>query len=89
MRRSTVMKILLQEDPARTLLRKSRYIKRSVYTCDGPNNTWHADGNDKLKPYGFPIHGCVDGFSRTVLWLQVTRSNNNPVVPASYFLQTV
>ena len=79
MRRSTVMKILLQEDPAGTLLRKSRYIKRSVYTCDGPNNTWH----------GFPIHGCVDEFSRKVLWLQVTRSNNNPVVPASYFLETV
>ena len=34
-------------------------------------------------------HGCVDGFSRKVLWLQVTRSNNNPVVPASYFLETV
>ena len=50
-RRSTVMKILLQEDPAGTLLRKSRYIKRSVYTCDVPNNTWHADGNDKLKPW--------------------------------------
>ena len=59
MRRSTVMKILREKDPAGTPLRKSRYIKRKVYKCDDPNNTWHADGNDKLKPYGFPIHGCV------------------------------
>ena len=83
-RRSTVMKILREEDPAGTLLRKCKYIKLRVYTCDGPNNTWHEDGNDKLKPYGFPIHGCIDGFWRKVLWLKVTRSNNNPVVPARY-----
>ena len=88
-RRSTVMKILWEEEPAETLLRKYRYIKRSVYTCNGPSNTWHAEGNDKLKPYGFPIHGCVDGFSRKILWLKLTRSNNKPVVPASYFVKTV
>ena len=29
------------------------------------------DGNDKLKPYGISIHGCIDGYSRKVLWLQV------------------
>ena len=38
-RRSTVMKILREEEPPGTLLRKYRYIKRRVYTCDGPNNT--------------------------------------------------
>ena len=32
-RRSTVMKILREDDPAGTLLRKSRYIKRRVYTA--------------------------------------------------------
>ena len=89
MRRSTVMKLLQEEDPAGTLLRKYRYIKRRVHTCDGPNNTRHAEGNDKLKPYKFPIHGCVDGFSRNILWFKVTRSNNNQVVFASYCLQTV
>ena len=86
-RRNTVMKILREEDPAERLLRKSRYIKRRVYTCDCPNNTWHADGNDILKQYGFPIHGRVD--SRKVLLFKVTRSNKNPLVPASYFLGTV
>ena len=27
----------------------------------GPNYIWHCDGNDKLKKYGFCIHGCIDG----------------------------
>ena len=34
-------------------------VKRRVYTCDGPSNTWHTDGNDKLQPYELLIHGCV------------------------------
>ena len=22
---------------------------------------WHVDGYDKLSPYGFTVHGCIDG----------------------------
>ncbi len=43
------------------------------------------DGYDKLKPYGFPIHGCIDGFSRRILWLNVARTNNNPAIIAKFF----
>ena len=32
-----------------------------VHIFAGPNYLWHMDGNDKLKPYGFSIHGCIDG----------------------------
>ena len=46
-------------------------------------------GYDKLKPYGFPIHGAVDGFSRRILWLEVTRSNNDPKVVAAFYLKQV
>ena len=28
----------------------------------GPNYCWHVDGLDKLKTYGFAIHGCIDGY---------------------------
>ena len=34
------------------------------------------DGFDKLKPYGFPIHACMDGFSRKVLWLEVSKQGS-------------
>ena len=48
-----------------------------------------VDRNKKIKPYGFPIHACIDGFSRKVIWLKVARSINNPVIPASYILKAV
>ena len=54
----------------------------------GPNYCWHIDGYDKLKPYGFPIHGCIDGWSRKIMWLRVPRTNNNPTVIAQFYLQT-
>ena len=40
----------------------------------------HIDGHDKLKPFGFSVHGAIDGYSRKVLWLKVLRSNNSPSV---------
>jgi len=46
-------------------------------------------GYDKLKPYGFPIHGGICGYSRRILWLSVVRSNNDPRVPASLYLDCV
>lgn len=42
-----------------------------------------------MKPFGFPIHGAVDGYSRKVLWLEVVRSNNSPHIPARLFLDVV
>ena len=53
------------------------------------NAAWHADGCDKSKPYEFAIHGSIDGWSREVLWLLVTRSNSYPDNIAAYFLETV
>ena len=44
--------------------RKRRRLKRRDYASQGPNFCWHIDGYDKLKPFGFAIHGDIDGFSR-------------------------
>lgn len=46
-------------------------------------------GYDKLKPYGFPIHGAIDGYSRKILWLEVSKSNNNPDSIAAMYLDCV
>ena len=35
----------------------------SFFVYKGPDFVWHIDGYDKLKPYGFTIHGCVDGLA--------------------------
>lgn len=50
---------------------------------------WHIDGHDKLKPFGFSIHGCIDGFSRRLLWLEVASTNINAEVIAKYYLDAV
>lgn len=87
--RIIVQDMLKELDPEGTLLRKAHRLKRRSYHNLGPNDTWHMDGYDKLKPFGFPIHGAIDGFSRKILWLQLTRSNNSPDNIATYFLNTV
>nr|XP_022321063.1 uncharacterized protein LOC111123185 [Crassostrea virginica] len=58
-----------------------------MYLNNGPNYLVHVDGYDKLKPFGFAIHGAMCGFSRRILWLKVARTNNDPSVVASYFLK--
>jgi hypothetical protein len=35
------------------------------------------------------IHGCIDGFSRKIIWLNVYHTNNDPKVVAGYFLDAV
>jgi hypothetical protein len=87
--RDVVMHVLSQLDPEGCLQRRCKKLRRRTYSNKGPNFLWHADGYDKLKPYGFPIHGCIDGYSRRVLWLKVGTSNNNPSVVAFHFLSAV
>ena len=75
--------------PAEVEQRRRRRLKRRAYANLGPNFCWHVDGYDKLKPFGFAIHGAIDGFSRRVCWLAVGPTNNHPQVVALYFVQTV
>lgn len=47
---------------ARFNLRMGSPVHLSIqYSLQGPNRIWHCDGNDKLKMFGFVIHGCIDG----------------------------
>lgn len=39
--------------------------------------------------WGFCIHRCVDGLSRRLMWLSVATMNNNSVVIANQFLDTI
>ena len=42
------------------LLRNEYANYYHVTFVQGSNFIWHADGYDKLKSYGFAIHGCID-----------------------------
>jgi hypothetical protein len=54
---------------------KKRRLRRRVYSNKGPNSVWHIDGYDKLSRYGIKIHGCIDGFSRQIIWLKAMVSS--------------
>ena len=87
--RETIATILRGEDPEGCTERKKRRLKRRIYIKLGPNYMWHIDGYDKLKPYGFAIHGCIDSFSHKILWLFVDRSNNHPGIIGKAYLDAV
>ena len=87
--RYIVEQLVRELDPEGVAARRAHRLRRRTYQNLGPNHSWHCDGYDKLKPYGFPIHGCIDGWSRKILWLYVTRSNNFPSNIATYYLHAV
>ena len=76
--RKTVTTIIKELDPEGAELRRRKHLRGRLYFARGPNWVWHIDGYDKLKPYGFNIHGTTDDFSRRILWLKVIRSNKKP-----------
>ncbi len=52
-----------------TQLRKRQQVStipRQPYIVSRPNALWHIDGHHKLIHWGIVLHGCVDGYSRTV-----------------------
>lgn len=85
----TVEASLRELDPEGTEKRRAHCLRRRAYWYNGPNDTSHCDGYDKLKPFSFPIHACINGWSRKVLWLYVTQSNNWPHNIATYYLDAV
>ena len=87
--RNTVMRALRVIDPQGVENRRRHRLQRRRYSTPGPNFLWHLDGWDKLKPYGFCVHGCIDGFSRRILWLEVGSTNKDAKVVVNHFLGTV
>lgn len=64
-------------------------LQRRTYLSAGPNYCWYVDGYDKLKKFGIAINGCIDGFSRRVIWLRCSSTNNDPAVIGCYYLDAV
>ena len=58
-------------------------IVRKGYEVKAPHSLWHVDGMHKLIRYGLIVHGCVDGFSRLVIWMQIS-TNNRAKTQLSY-----
>ena len=88
-KRSDVMRLMAETNPAGTEARRRRRFARHNYHSLGPNYIWHADGYDKLKPFDFGVSGCINGFSRKIMWLSCGPTNNNPAVIAKNLIDCV
>ena len=84
-----VKKALVDIDPEGVSIRKKKTIKRRTYETNGPFDVFHIDGNDKLKKFGFAIHGCIDGFRRKLIWLFVSITNNDSLVVANFYIKAI
>ena len=76
-------------DPKGVSLRKKKAVKRRTYETNGPFYVFHIYGNQKLKRFGFAIRGCIDGFSRKLIWLFVSTTNNDPLVAANFYYKAI
>ena len=75
----------------RNLQRKKKKDKKP-FTSEGPLWVVSLDGHDKLCGYQnwtFPlgVYGCLDTFSRKMLFLFVCHSNSNPLVIGKRYLE--
>ena len=87
--RKTVWIAMKSLDPEGVIARSRHKLQRGLYNARGPNYVWHIDGYDKIKLYGFAIHGSIDGYSRKICWLKVMAINNNPKMIETLFLNYV
>ena len=85
MSQERVRSLLVALDPEGVNPRRSRRLRRTVYRSKCPNEIWHIDGYDKLSPYGICVHGCIDGFSRKIIWSQAYMTNHDPAVIGGYY----
>ena len=92
--RNVVYNVMTEVDPdglkKRSVINKKKK-RDQVFKSDGPDFVWSLDGHDKLCGYQnwtFPlgVYGCIDTFSRKMLFIFVAQSNSNPkLIGRRYF----
>ena len=59
-------------------------VRRRVYSVDGPNSLWHIDGNHKFIKWRFVVHGGIDVFLRTIVYLHCSTNNQSSTVLSAF-----
>ena len=73
--RARVRESLTRVDLRNTELRWACVVTCRVYSVPGPNSLWHIDGHHSLIRSKLVVHGCIDGFSRRVMYLFCANNN--------------
>ena len=75
-------------NPDNAILRWCMVVARRRYNVPWPNSLWHLDGHHSLIRWNLVVHGCIDGFSRRIIFLQCS-SNNLSNTVLSFFLDAI
>ena len=78
--RSRIRESLQRIDGIGRAVRQRYAICRRTYNVSGPNHLWHIDSNHKLISWRFIIHGCIDGYSRAIVYLKCCTDNKAETV---------
>ena len=78
--RRRIRESLNRVDPRNRALRWGALVSRRVYFVPWPNLLWHLDGHHSLIRWGFVIHGCIDGYSRRIIFLHCSTNNLSSTV---------
>lgn len=67
-------------DPEHSSSRWHACIRRRTYSVPGPNSLWHIDSHHSLIRWRLVVHGCIDGFSRMIVYLFCADNNRSDTV---------
>ena len=70
-----IREALQRIDPVNRAIRRRYAIQRRLYNVKKPNHLWHIDSNHKLIHWRFVLHGCIDGYSRAIVYLKCFTNN--------------
>ena len=73
--RKRIRQSMARVDPQNTALRWGVVVSRRIYQVPWPNSLWHLDGHHALIRWKIIIHGCIDGFSRRIMFLKCNSNN--------------
>ena len=86
--RKKIRKSLVRIDPKNSALRMGIVVHRRKYYVPWPNSLWHIDGHHSLIRWGLVIHGCIDGYSRRIIFLNCSNNNLSETV-LTLFMQAI
>ena len=67
-------------DPLQSAMRWQQVVYRRSYSVPRANSLWHIDGHHSLIRWRFVVHGGIDGFSWTVVYLSGATNNSSDTV---------
>ena len=86
--RHRIRESMTRVQPRNAILRWGMIVQRRKYHVPWPNSLWHLDGHHSLIRWSLVVHGCIDRFSRRIIYLQCSTNNLSETVLALFLNAT-